>query len=54
MEEVFKPSVGLFSATSTNNMCYPASTSYIQGPRHIELFEFIGKVKNKKGTRNDI
>ncbi|KAI7848665.1 hypothetical protein BDC45DRAFT_302888 [Circinella umbellata] len=47
VEEVFKPSVGLFSATSTNNMCYPASTSYIQGPRHIELFEFIGKVIGK-------
>ncbi|KAI9485114.1 hypothetical protein BDB00DRAFT_89994 [Zychaea mexicana] len=42
--DVFKPSVGLFSATLTNSMCYPASTSYIQGPRHIELFEFIGKV----------
>ncbi|KAI8149214.1 hypothetical protein BJV82DRAFT_210891 [Fennellomyces sp. T-0311] len=45
--DVFKPSIGLFSSTSTNNLCYPAPTSYIQGPHHIQLFEFIGKVIGK-------
>lgn len=43
--EVFKPSYSLFSHTANTNLFYPSNISHIHGSSHIEMFEFIGKVK---------
>ncbi|KAI9319767.1 hypothetical protein BX666DRAFT_1916034 [Dichotomocladium elegans] len=47
VNDVFRPSMGLFSTTRSTNLSYPASTSSVHGDGHIRVFEFIGKVVGK-------
>ncbi|KAF7729972.1 Ubiquitin-protein ligase E3B [Apophysomyces ossiformis] len=53
ISEVFKPSFALFSSTE-NNLFYPASTSHIHGPHHVQLFQFVGQATVYEGILLDV
>ncbi|KAI7882113.1 uncharacterized protein EV154DRAFT_39833 [Mucor mucedo] len=46
ISEAFEPNYGLFTSTKLNSF-YPSATSSVHGRNHIQLFEFIGKVRNQ-------